>query len=97
VITGIIIVGLGLWIIDSSPEMVSASKLIMDMIVDRFQCLLSQVINRISANKRKGQASQDQIKASQEGLRATVRTGQEKMEATISTIHPAQTKLKDIC
>lgn len=95
--TSIINVGLRLWIIDSRPEMDSASKLIMDMIVDRFECLLSQVIDKISAYERNGEASQDQIKTSLEGLQATMRTRQEKLEAAKRAIHPAQTKLKDIC
>lgn len=75
--TGVRSVGLGLRIIDSRPEMDSATELTMDMILSRFECLLSQVIDKINANQEKAEVSQDQMKASQEGLRATIRTGQE--------------------
>jgi hypothetical protein len=75
--TGVRSVGLGLWIFDSRLEMDSASKLITDMIVGRFECLLSQVMDKINANQEKAEVSQAQMKASQEELRDTVRTGQE--------------------
>jgi hypothetical protein len=37
----------------------SASELIMDMIVGRFECLLSQVKDKINPNQEKAEVSQD--------------------------------------